>query len=113
MSKIKVAIIGCGCIAESAHIPSYMRCEDAEIKYFCDIIPEKAAMINERKSPIADEYIERYLEEKELDLTATTDGVSAYRDAELIIIATPTNYGPDKNYFDTSSVEDIIEKVKR
>ncbi len=76
-----------------------------------DIIPEKAEMINERKSPIADEYIERYLAEKELDLTATTDGISAYREAELIIIATPTNYDPDKNYFDTSSVESVIEQV--
>lgn len=76
-----------------------------------DIIPEKAEMINERKSPIADEYIEKYLAEKKLDLTATTDGVSAYRDAELIVIATPTNYDPEKNYFDTSSVESVIEQI--
>ena len=76
-----------------------------------DIIPEKAAMINERKSPIVDEYIEKYLAEKKLDLTATTDGASAYRDAELIIIATPTNYDPEKNYFDTSSVESVIEQI--
>ncbi len=76
-----------------------------------DIIPEKASMINERKSPIADEYIEKYLAEKELDLTATTDGISAYKDAEIIIIATPTNYDPDKNYFDTSSVESVIEQI--
>ncbi len=76
-----------------------------------DIIPEKAAMINERRSPIADEYIERYLAEKKLSLSATTDGTGAYRDAELVIIATPTNYDPEKNYFDTSSVENVIEQI--
>ena len=76
-----------------------------------DIVPEKTAMINERKSPIADEYIEKYFAEKQLDLTATTDGVSAYRDAEIIIIATPTNYDSEKNYFDTSSVESVIEQI--
>ena len=76
-----------------------------------DIIPEKAEMLNNKKSPIADEYIEKYLAEKQLDLSATTDGKSAYTDAELIIIATPTNYDPDKNYFDTSSVESVIEQI--
>ena len=76
-----------------------------------DIIAEKAAMINERKSPIADEYIEKYLAEKPLSLTATTDGKAAYTDADLIIIATPTNYDEVKNYFDTSSVESVIEEI--
>ena len=69
-----------------------------------DIVPEKVELINSRKSPIADEYIEKYLAEKPLDLTATTDWRPAYTSAELVVIATPTNYDPDKNYFDTSSV---------
>lgn len=76
-----------------------------------DIIPEKVEMINNRKSPIADKEIEEYLATKNLDLEATTDGTSAYRDAELVIISTPTNYDPSKNYFDTSSVEDVIKQV--
>lgn len=76
-----------------------------------DIIPEKAEMLNNRKSPIADEYIEKYLAEKELSLSATVDGDSAYTGADIIIIATPTNYDPDKNYFDTSSVESVIEQI--
>lgn len=76
-----------------------------------DIIPEKVARINSRKSPIQDDYIETYLVEKELDLTATLDGVAAYRDAEYVIIAAPTNYDSKKNYFDTSAVEAVIELV--
>jgi len=76
-----------------------------------DIIHEKAEMINNRKSPIVDKEIEEYLSEKELDLTATTDGDSAYKDADYVIICTPTNYDPDKNYFDTSSVESVIQQV--
>ena len=78
-----------------------------------DVIPEKVDMINRRKSPIQDEYIEKYLAEKELHLTATTDGESAYKDADFVVIATPTNYDPVKNYFDTSHVEEVIEQVKR
>lgn len=78
-----------------------------------DIIPEKVEMINNRKSPIIDKEIEQYLSEKKLDLTATTDSDSAYRDAEFVIICTPTNYDPDKNYFDTSSVEGVIQQVIR
>ena len=76
-----------------------------------DIIPEKVALINSKKSPIVDKEIEEYLAGKELDLTATTDGDSAYRDAEIVIISTPTNYDPSKNYFDTSSVESVIRQV--
>ena len=78
-----------------------------------DIVPEKVEMINNRKSPIVDREIEQYMAEKKLDLVATTDGDSAYRDAELVIICTPTNYDPDKNYFDTSSVEGVIQQVIR
>ncbi len=76
-----------------------------------DIIPEKVELINNQKSPIQDEYIEKYLTEKELDLTATLDGESAYRDAEFIVIAAPTNYDSQKNFFDTSAVESVIELV--
>lgn len=76
-----------------------------------DLIEEKVDMINHRRSPIQDEYIEKYLAEKELHLAATTDGRSAYRDAEFVIIATPTNYDPKKNFFDTSAVEAVIKLV--
>ena len=77
-----------------------------------DVIPEKVALINQRKSPIQDDYIEKYLAEKELYLTATLDGKSAYQDADFVVIAAPTNYDPVKNYFDTSHVEEVIELVK-
>ena len=76
-----------------------------------DIIPEKVEMINNRKSPIQDEYIEKYLTEKNLDLTATLDGESAYKDADFVVIAAPTNYDSKKNYFDTSAVESVINLV--
>lgn len=76
-----------------------------------DIIPEKVDLINSRKSPIQDEYIEKYLAEKELDLTATLDGESAYKDADFVVIAAPTNYDPKKNFFDCSAVEAVIELV--
>ena len=76
-----------------------------------DVIPEKVELINKRKSPIQDEYIEKYLSEKELDLTATLDGAVAYKDAEFVIIATPTNYNPQKSFFDTSHVEEVIDLV--
>ena len=76
-----------------------------------DIIPEKVELINNRKSPIQDDYIEKYLVEKDLDLTATLDGESAYKDADFVVIAAPTNYDSNKNYFDTSAVEAVIELV--
>ena len=76
-----------------------------------DIVPEKVELINNKKSPIQDDYIEEYLANKELNLTATLDGASAYKDAELVIIAAPTNYDSKKNYFDTSAVEAVIEEV--
>ena len=76
-----------------------------------DIVPEKVEMINSKKSPIQDEYIEKYLAEKELDLTATLDGEAAYQNADYVIIAAPTNYDSKKNFFDTSAVEAVIELV--
>ena len=76
-----------------------------------DVIPEKVEKINNRISPIQDEYIEKYLAEKELNLTATLDGASAYREADFVVIAAPTNYDPVKNYFDTSHVEEVIDLV--
>ena len=78
-----------------------------------DIIPEKVDMVNHRKSPIQDEYIEKYLAEKDLDLTATMDAEAAYKDAEIVIIATPTNYDSQRNFFDTSSVEAVIRLVMK
>ncbi|MCH1619109.1 nucleotide sugar dehydrogenase [Streptococcus pasteurianus] len=76
-----------------------------------DIVPEKVELINNKKSPIQDEYIEKYLAEKELDLVATTDGDAAYKKADFVVIAAPTNYDSEKNYFDTSAVESVIEQV--
>ncbi len=76
-----------------------------------DIVPEKVDLINSRKSPIQDEYIERYLAEKQLDLTATLDAEAAYADADFVVIAAPTNYDPVKNYFDTHCIEDVIDIV--
>ena len=76
-----------------------------------DVIPEKVDLINQRMSPIQDEYIEKYLAEKDLDLTATLDGAMAYKDADFVVIAAPTNYDPQKNFFDTSHVEEVIDLV--
>ena len=78
-----------------------------------DVIPEKVDLINRRKSPIQDDYIEKYLAERDLNLTATLDGAKAYSDADFVVIAAPTNYDPVKNYFDTSHVEEVIELVKK
>ena len=76
-----------------------------------DVIPEKVELINNRQSPIQDEYIEKFLKEKNLNLRATLDGASAYKDADFVVIAAPTNYDPVKNYFDTSHVEEVIDLV--
>ena len=78
-----------------------------------DIVPEKVDMINRRQSPIQDEYIEKYLAEKDLHLKATLDAESAYKEAEYVVIAAPTNYDSQRNYFDTSAVENVIETVLR
>ena len=76
-----------------------------------DVIPEKVEKINRRESPIQDEYIEKFFAEKELNLVATLDGAAAYRDAEFVVIAAPTNYDPQKNFFDTHHIEDVIDLV--
>ena len=78
-----------------------------------DVVPEKVELINNRRSPIQDEYIEKYLKEKDLRLTATTDAEAAYKDADFIVIATPTNYDPARNYFDTTHVEEVIHLVMK
>lgn len=105
--QMKIAVAGTGYVGLSMAI---LLAQNNEVTAV-DIIPEKVEMINAKKSPIVDKEIEEYLATKELNLVATTDGASAYKDAELVIISTPTNYDPSKNYFDTSSVESVIEQV--
>ena len=104
---MKIAVAGTGYVGLSNSI---LLAQNNQV-YAVDIIQEKVDMINHKKSPIVDAEIEEYLRTKELNLTATTDAASAYRDAEVIIISTPTNYDPVKNYFDTSSVESVIRQV--
>lgn len=104
---MKIAVAGTGYVGLSMAI---LLAQHNTVKAV-DIIPEKVEMINNKKSPIVDKEIEEYLATKELELEATTDGDSAYRDADLVIISTPTNYDPSKNYFDTSSVESVIKQV--
>ena len=104
---MKIAVAGTGYVGLSMAV---LLAQNNEVTAV-DIIPEKVEMINRKISPIADKEIEQYLATKKLDLVATTDGESAYKDAELVIISTPTNYDPSKNYFDTSSVEKVIEQV--
>ncbi|MBE6583896.1 MAG: nucleotide sugar dehydrogenase [Ruminococcaceae bacterium] len=104
---MKIAVAGTGYVGLSMAI---LLAQNNEVTAV-DIIPEKVKMINEKRSPIVDREIEEYLKEKELSLLATTDGESAYKNAELVIVATPTNYDPGKNYFDTSSVESVINQV--
>lgn len=104
---MKIAVAGTGYVGLSMAV---LLAQNNEVTAV-DIIPEKVDMINAKKSPIADKEIEEYLATKTLDLTATTDGESAYRDADLVVISTPTNYDPSKNFFDTSSVEAVIEQV--
>ncbi len=104
---MKIAVAGTGYVGLSMAVLLAQHNEVTAV----DIIPEKVEMINNKKSPIVDKEIEEYLAEKDLNLTATLDGDSAYRDADFIIIAAPTNYDPDKNYFNTSAVESVIEQV--
>ena len=105
--NMKIAVAGIGYVGLSNAILLAQHNQVTAV----DVFQEKADMINNRKSPIIDAEIEEYLATKELNLKATTDGAEAYKDAEYIIIATPTNYDPDKNYFDTSSIESVIETV--
>ena len=106
--KKKIAVAGTGYVGLSIATLLSQKNQVTAV----DIIPEKVDLINRRKSPIQDEYIEKYLAEKELDLRATTNGREAYREAEFVVIAAPTNYDPVRNYFDTSHVEEVIELVQ-
>ena len=107
--NIKIAVAGTGYVGLSIATLLSQHHQVTAV----DVIPEKVDLINSRKSPIQDEYIEKYLAEKELNLTATLDGAKAYADADFVVIAAPTNYDPVKNYFDTSHVEEVIELVKK
>ena len=107
--KLKIAVAGTGYVGLSISVLLAQYHHVTAV----DIIPEKVNMINQRKSPIQDEYIEKYLAEKELDLIATLDGEAAYADADFVIIAAPTNYDSKKNFFDTSAVEDVIDLVMK
>ena len=104
---MKIAVAGTGYVGLSIAVLLAQHNQVTAV----DILPEKVAMLNQRHSPIQDEYIEKYLSTKELDLTASLDGESAYKTADYVIIATPTNYDSQKNYFDTSAVEAAIELV--
>ena len=104
---MKIAVAGTGYVGLSNAI---LLSQNHEVMAV-DIIQEKVDMINRKESPIVDKEIKDYLKNKELNLVATTDAASAYSDADFIIISTPTNYDPKKNYFDTSSVESVIEQV--
>ncbi len=107
MSNMNIAVAGTGYVGLSLAVLLAQHNKVTAV----DIVPEKVDLINQRKSPIQDEYIEKYLAEKDLDLTATLDGASAYKDADFVVIAAPTNYDSKKNYFDTSAVEDVIKLV--
>ena len=107
MSEVKIAVAGTGYVGLSIATLLSQRHKVTAV----DVIPEKVEKINNRISPIQDEYIEEYLRSKELDLTATLDGEAAYRDADFVVIAAPTNYDSKKNFFDTSHVEEVIDLV--
>ena len=106
-TKIKVAVAGTGYVGLSI---ATLLAQNNKV-YAVDIIPEKVALINDKKSPIQDDYIEKYLVERDLDLTATLDTEEAYSDADFVVIAAPTNYDSKKNYFDTSAVEAVVRLV--
>lgn len=106
---MRIAVAGTGYVGLSIAV---LLSQHNEVKAV-DVVPAKVDLINNKKSPIVDKEIEEFLATKELNLVATTDGDSAYRDAELVVIATPTNYDDEKNYFDTSYVESVIEQVMR
>ena len=108
MKTYKIAVAGTGYVGMSI---ATLLAQHHQVTAV-DVIPEKVEKINHQVSPIQDEYIEKYLAEKPLNLTATLDGVAAYKDADFVVIAAPTNYDPIKNYFDTSHVEEVIELVK-
>ena len=108
-SKIKIAVAGTGYVGLSIATLLSQHHEVVAV----DVVKEKVDLINNRQSPIQDDYIEKYLAEKELHLTATLDGEKAYRDADFVVIATPTNYDSMRNYFDTTHVEEVIEQVMR
>lgn len=105
----KIAVAGTGYVGLSLAVLLAQKNQVTAV----DIVPEKVELVNNKKSPIQDEYIEKYLAEKELNLKATTDGATAYKDAEFVIIAAPTNYDSKKNFFDTSAVEAVIELVMK
>lgn len=107
MQDIKIAVAGTGYVGLSI---ATLLAQHHQVTAV-DVVPEKVDLINQHLSPIQDEYIERYLKEKELNLTATLDGRKAYSDADFVVIAAPTNYDPAKNYFDTSHVEEVIDLV--
>lgn len=107
MQDIKIAVAGTGYVGLSI---ATLLAQHHQVTAV-DVVPEKVDLINRHLSPIQDEYIERYLKEKELNLTATLDGRNAYSDADFVVIAAPTNYDPAKNYFDTSHVEEVIDLV--
>lgn len=107
MSKLKIAVAGTGYVGLSIAV---LLAQHNEVKAV-DIVAQKVELINNKKSPIQDEYIEKYLAEKELDLEATLDAQYAYKDADFVVIAAPTNYDSKKNYFDTSAVEAVIKLV--
>lgn len=106
--NIKIAVAGTGYVGLSIATLLSQHHQVTAV----DVIPEKVDLINQRKSPIQDDYIEKYLAEKDLKLTATLDGAKAYSDADFVVIAAPTNYDPVKNYFDTTHVEEVIELVR-
>ena len=107
MSKFKIAVAGTGYVGLSLAV---LLSQNNTVKAV-DIVPEKVEMINNKKSPIQDDYIEKYLSEKNLDLEATLDAEYAYKDADFVIVAAPTNYDSKKNFFDTSAVETVIAQV--